>query len=486
MNTDSLLPAPARDAPANALTAAAGAGAVIVAGVVAVHSTHLLIQVALAALLTVVIFRWPLAAVAVFIFLTFPQRLPGWVGAGGTVAKPFGLLLIVSWLLLLLRDRLRPVLPRDRPLLSALLVGYVAWAAISLVWTVNTGVTQSNLGRLVPLVLLTPVVYSIAGSGREIAVLVRAYVFTSALWSAYALATGTTVAGNRLTGGLNDPNYFATELVFAILAGGFLLGRTRGLVGRTLLLAALGVDLLAFVLTQSRGGIIGLAVGLLAAIVVAGRQRGLVLGAVVIAVAAVVTYVAIIAPATVRHRVTDFSATQSSGRTDSWHIAYRIWANHPLNGVGLGGFRDAQVSYVSSVNLQFVGQILNARLITHNTYLETLSELGLVGIGFLGGAIVLLFAWAFMAQLKVRAPRTEGDTYVLRGLIAGTVGLFAAFIFVSAEYEKSLWIAVALLAAATRTVVANNREQLAEQAKPKPRARARRRRLSSAGRPVPR
>ena len=54
---------------------------------------------------------------------------------------------------------------------------------------------------------------------------------------------------------------------------------------RWLYAAVAGVDLLAFVLTQSRGGIVGLAVALLAAVVLAGRARARILALVLALVA---------------------------------------------------------------------------------------------------------------------------------------------------------------------------------------------------------
>jgi O-antigen ligase len=421
---------------------------VVATSVLSVYSTRTLVQLIAGVVLVFIAFRWLLWGTVIFIFLSFPVVLPGFLGAGASVSKPLGVIIICSWLLRLISDHTRPVLARDHPAPTAFFVAYVTWAIVSLLWTADSGKTVYELERLIPVFFLSMVVYSVTKTRRDLLIVVGGYIVTSALWAAYALATGTAVEGNRLTGGLNDPNYFAAELVLAVIAGGFLIGATRSLHVRALVLTCVVVDLIAFILTQSRGGIVGMAVGMAVAIAVAGRSRGVVVALIAMAIALTVAYVAIAAPAGVRHRITAFSSNQSSGRTGSWQIAWKVFEHHPVNGVGVGAFQVVQLGYVSTVNLQFVGQVLDQQLVAHNTYLEILSELGLVGMLFLGGGVVLVFT------AGRRSLRTSGDApaeaYVLRGLLAGTAGLLGAFVFVSAEYEKSLWIAIALIAASSR------------------------------------
>lgn len=449
-----LLPSPTTAAKAVALTACTA----LVAGAVAGRSPKIVVVAAVGAIIVGVTLRWLLWASVGFVFITFPTVLPGWLGAGSSVAKPFGFMLIAAWALHLLRARDRSFLLRDRPLLAWLLIAYATWACVSIAWTVSAGQTTSNIQRLIPVILLTFVLYTIASRPRDLLVLVWALVVASTFWAGYALATGTSVAGSRLTGGLNDPNYLASQLVLGVLLTGFLLGTTRRLGLRVVLVLMLAVDMAAFVRTESRGGIIGLAVALVVAVVVAGRTRGTVFALVAVLIAIVVGYVGIVAPPQLRHRVTTFSADQSSGRSDSWRIAERIWQDNPVTGVGLGGYREAQVSYVQSVQVQYVGQILYDQLVAHNTYLETLSELGAVGLVLLGAGIGVAFVDSRRALAAATGSGDEAGANLVRGLIAGTAGLLVAFFFVSAEYEKPLWIAVALLAASAPAMAGRTAE----------------------------
>jgi O-antigen ligase len=444
--------------------AATGAAvlAVVAAGLRSPHSPRLLFEIFVGALLVAVVFRWLLAGTVLFIVVTFPAQLPGSIGAGATIAKPFGIILACSWLLALLSDRRRPLLFRDRPVIGAFLAAYLSWAVVSVLWSTHTGATVYEFKRLAQAVLLCVVLFSVARSARDLLVLLWGYLAASVATSVYALASGVAIAGGRLTGGVNDPNYLASELVLAIIAGGYLLGTTRRFTYRVVLVCAVGIDLTAFLLTQSRGGVIGIAVGVAAAIVVAGRTRAVVLALATLAAALAVGYFALIAPAQVRTRITDFSSSASSGRSDSWQIAWLIAQAHPLAGVALGGYRDEQLKYVATtIDIQHIGFVLNDRLVVHNTYLETLAELGLVGFLLLGGTMALSVRSGWKAIRLADQAGDPGLANAFRGLVAGSCGLFGSYVFVSAEYEKQLWIALALLAASSSVASSRLRAQAA-------------------------
>jgi O-antigen ligase len=193
--------------------------------------------------------------------------------------------------------------------------------------------------------------------------------------------------------------------------------------------------------------------GTAVAIIVAGRSRPTVIAVVAVAAAATVGWVAFAAPANLRHRVTDFSSQASSGRADSWQIAWAITKAHPVDGIGLGGYRNEQIKYAaSSINVQHITYIIDDQLIVHNTYLETLAELGFVGLLALGGTMAVC---VIQGGRAIRVATANGDDALanaIRGLVAGSCGLLASYIFLSAEYEKPLWFTLALLGASLRVV----------------------------------
>ena len=70
------------------------------------------------------------------------------------------------------------------------------------------------------------------------------------------------------------------------------------------------------------------------------------------------------------------------GRAEAWGDAYEILSEHPVFGVGPGGFRDASRTARRERDLRWA----------HNGYLQIGAEIGVVGL-FL---YLTLFAWTFM------------------------------------------------------------------------------------------
>lgn len=420
--------------------AAAGAAAALALGIVAAYSPKTALEALLAvALVVVAVWRLDLA-VAVFVVLTFPEHLPGALGTGLTVAKPVGAAIALAWIALVASRRgAVPLLARDRPGLFWAAVAFVGLGAASALWATDSGPTITDLARLVQVVVLMLVTYTAASTHSGFRTVVGGYLAASALTSVYSIATGAYVQNGRL-GGLFDPNYFAASLIPAILVSLFLLVTQQTGRGRALAGAVASIDLLAFALTQSRGGLVGLAVALVAAVALAGTFRPRVFALVLVLVAAGLGYYALAAPAHV-------TSNSSSGRSGEWRIGLRMFGNHPLDGVGLGNFGVVEPSYATQdLNLERVRFVVTDRQRVHNTYLEVAAELGIAGLlAFLAVLGVALRAAGRGVAGLARA-RDALEPWV-RGLVAGALGMLGAYFFLSAQWEKQLWLVLALLAA---------------------------------------
>jgi O-antigen ligase len=428
-------------------TAAAGGAAVL--GAVAVYSPKQAVFALLAvAFVGAAIARLPLA-IAAFVMLTFPEHLPGALGAGATLAKPLGALILVAWVgAALTRRGSLPLLPRAHPALFWTIVGFLLFGAISILWAADPGLSRSSLGRLLQVVALALVTYTAASNRSGFRTIVYGYLLASAITSLYSIGSGTYLQKGRLAG-LFDPNYFAAELIPAIMVAGFLFVTTGSTRMRLLSAAVAGVDLVAFVLTQSRGGIVGLGFALVAALVFAGRARPRILALVLVLAAGGLGYYLAYKPAHVFGSGTRTGglATASSGRIDEWHVALRVFEGDPVGGVGLGNYEVAEPSIATqTLNLTFVHYIVNYRQVVHNTYLQMAAELGVVGLFLFLAVLVLPLRLA--ARALARLERGLGELeFLARGLLAGTIGMLGAYIFLTAETEKQLWLMLALLAA---------------------------------------
>ena len=416
--------------------------------------------IGLAALaLSLVIFRNLLAGLVIFTILTFPEQLPGVPGV--SLAKPVGALIAFVWVLTMLEHRELPFLPRDEPLLSSLALTLLAWALISAAWATSPGAAVSSSIRLAMVMVPLFVVYTALSTPRDLRVLLWAYLLAALATSSYALITGAASEGGRLTGGVTNANFLAAELLVAMVMGAFMLGTAKSVPVRVLILSVLATSTVAFVLTQSRGGIVALGVGFIASIAVAGPLRPKVVATVFIVAALGLTYYAVLSPQNVRSRVTSYSQQSSSGRADEWRIALKMASGHPINGIGMGNFPIVEPTYTTqNINLIKVNFALQ-RLVAHNTYLEVLSELGLVGFGLLLGLIAAAYAVAIRG-LKLLTKLGETDSTVMtRGMIAAATALLTAYFFDSAQYKKQLWLVLGILAGIGS--VARTRSERAEE-----------------------
>jgi putative inorganic carbon (HCO3(-)) transporter len=427
--------------------AAFAAGFAALLGAVAVYSPKEAVLALFAAgFVALAMTKMPLG-IAIFIVLTFPAHLPGSLGAGATLAKPVGGLLVFAWLATVLTRRAtHALLPHEQPLLFSAVVGLLLFGSVSVLWAAEAGETHSALGRFLLNAALLLVTYTAASTRSGFRTIVHGYVFASVVTSSYSLASGHYIASGRL-GGLFDPNYFAAELIPAIVIACFLLVTTASVRIRWLFAAVAVIDLAAFALTQSRGGIVGLGVALLMAVVVAGRARPRILALVLVLVAGGVGYYFGYKPAHVFQGGSRAGlAGTTSGRLDEWQVALRVFSGHPVGGVGLGNYQVVEPSYATQdLNLSVVRQIVTDRLVVHNTYLQIAAELGLVGLCLF--IAILAVPLRMAGRALARLDQTLGELeFEVRGLLAGTFGLLVAYFFISGEFEKPLWLVLALLA----------------------------------------
>lgn len=435
----------ARPRPHDRLTVSPGVpalvalGAAIALGATSAYSPKTAVEALLGIALCVLAF-WRLElGVALFVVMTFPEHLPGSLGVGLTLAKPVGAMIALAWIALVVTRRgAVPLLPRDRPALFWASVAFLALGALSALWATDSGTTFTDLSRLVQVVVLMLVAYTAAATQSGFRIVLGGYLAGSVVTSLYAIGTGAYSQTGRLAG-VFDPNYFAASLIPALMVSLFLLLAPGGRRGRILAGAVAAIDLLAFVLTQSRGGLIGLAVALVAAVVVAGRARPRVLALVLVCVAAGLGYYTLGAPSHV-------TSNSSSGRSGEWRIALRMFADHPLGGVGLGNFGVVEPSYSThDLNLERVRFVVNFRQRVHNTYLEVAAEEGVVGLLLL---LVVFGSAIRYAGRSLRSLARAEDALEpwARGLAAGAVGMLTSYFFLSAQWEKQLWLVLALLA----------------------------------------
>jgi O-antigen ligase len=388
-------------------------------------------------------------------------------GSSFSGTKVLGLVLLISWVAhLAARPRRQRGLSEAHPALVAFLVVFLTWTAVSMVWAPSVGDAATTLMRFALNITLFPIVFSAIRTRRHAMWLAGALVLAGAITVSYALLSGGAAvptgelrgsARLDLKGGIGDPNELAAFLVVsAALAGALFASFKRHPLLRLACLGAAALSVAGIVLTVSRGGLIALIVMALAAIAFGGRWRPRILAGSLIVATTLVVYFVAFAPAASLNRITH--PADGSGRNELWSLAWRMAQNHPLNGVGAGGFHDLTAQYLlfpgSSVQGTYL-TIVKQAVVTHNMYLQILAELGIVGLlAFLGIVAISLLSFVKAAHLAKR----RGDVQLellARGMLVALLGLLAADFFLSNQFGKSLWILLAagpaLLAVARRS-----------------------------------
>ena len=351
----------------------------------------------------------------------------------------------------LARRELAPGVPVVR-LFVGVALALLIWAFCSALWSAAPQVAVSNAARLAQGPLLMIVIVAFVQTASALTILCYTFIAGATL-SALAGLSGLvddSQNGGRLSGGVGDPNFTAAVLIPAIALGLFMaLAPGRSRLYRALLLGTSGLCMVGVFLTQSRGGVIALGVVFLLAVVFAGRARGQILGVSLVVASTAAIYLAILAPPHALGRLSDIRGGGGTGRTDLWAIATQVYKAHPILGIGLGNFTVVSANYavLTDTDLPRADVVVSQRAPVHNTYLEIAAELGTVGILLLLGLFGVVFEATRRGVQRAAQRGQKAFELMGRGLFVGAAGMLTAFFFLSAEYEKELWLTLGLLLA---------------------------------------
>jgi O-antigen ligase len=225
-----------------------------------------------------------------------------------------------------------------------------------------------------------------------------------------------------------DPNIYCS-----LLAVGILIAATderRSGAWRAGRVAVLGLAVLA---TGSRSGTLGLAAGAAVAVVLQGRDRwvsaarGAYVAAVVVAAAAVVVVTDVAGSAGQALFGHLWRTRTVDSRFALYQEALAEFAQHPLLGLGIGGFRD--LNTWTSEGLKFHSAV-------HNTYLWGIVDLGI------GGLLVTAVVMGALYR-AVRACRVPAAAALARPVAAGLAAMAIFNLFVDGFYQRHFWVLVA-------------------------------------------
>jgi O-Antigen ligase len=387
-----------------------------------------------AAVVALILQRWPYF-LAFATLACIPLRLP--VDIGGekvNLLLPLygvigGLALALTWSLLRGDDRSRELGPIAWPVAA-----FVAWSGLSMLWTVDVHRGSILLGAfLLPFGLLAVGFARLPWRGRWLtwlwAGLVGTALFYAAVggyqwftrdvfWNPSVKVFNAYAPFFRVNSVFWDPSVYGRYLTVAILASlaGILLGGVRGwrVAG---LYAVVIATWLGLLISFSQSSFVALAAGIVVAVMVAWGRRAT-LGLVALGAAATVVLLAV---PQVRDELVGKSRSGfnriTSGRANLVGQGVRITLDHPVAGVGAGGF-----SHEYQRRLGIPGKDPK-RVASHTMPVTVAAELGVVGLGLLGWLLVA----ALVASLRGLGRGFTSRVSLATGVVLVAIGVHSLF-----------------------------------------------------------
>jgi O-antigen ligase len=265
--------------------------------------------------------------------------------------------------------------------------------------------------------------------------------FVCALYGCYSYYLNPALLSEdgRVTGTMDDPNEFTGAMVARLPLVLCLLRVEKRRMRRLLLIVGMGMVIFGIVRAESRGGFLALGFAL---VLFALCQKHRVAWLVIVGVVGLILLGAM--PLSLQERLSmlffeDQNLDSSLLRRMTYQIyGLRLFSKHPILGVGISGFAEAYAR--SEYRFWQAGSV---RRVAHNTYLEILVGTGLIGLApFMALLALSLFrAWK-LANCDQCQPYLAS---VSAGLFAGMGGYFLSCLFLSQQYEKTLWLLLAMV-----------------------------------------
>lgn len=262
------------------------------------------------------------------------------------------------------------------------------------------------------------------------------------------------VSDHRASGPVGSSNFYALVMVTLVPLALDRVWHERKLVYRLLALWALAVCVLSVIFTFSRGGFIALVVVLAVMIV---RESLSPLKLLLSLALLLVVWQFIPANYTARLSTTlDLlpgsgadarNEVSFRGRTSEVVVAWLIFADHPVLGVGLNNYKHYYQQYAQPLGWDNRREERAA----HSLYLEMAAETGLIGLTAFGAIVGVALGRAYQTQkMFMRAGRYDEAALAFAWMVA-LIGYLAASIFLHGAYIRYFWLLIGILLALPQT-----------------------------------
>ena len=394
----------------------------------------------------------PFAGLAVYLWVIHSYRLP--IGSYAIALGLFGLVLQAQ--------------PLKFPAPLAWFGGFLLWAFTTLPTARYLDASVDKLVDFGKLWLVFLLACNVARTRRQLQVLMITWLGLFAFYPVrgtmfnfiFRIGEFGRYAWNFIYSNPNDLAAFSLPILamsIAVLQGEKEKKKFRqgGWIRLSALAGVIMLPALIFV-TQSRGGI--LALFTMALLVLVQYRRQARTFAVFVLVAGVI---ALAAPPEVWTRLGGLSKAGDSQtlvevdvegsaaqRFEIWRVAAAIIAEHPVTGIGLGGYPQTHAEYARSTRFN---QIARGSRDSHSIYLNVLAETGIVGFILLLGTMISAL-WQGRRAVKEVEIRDPGAAKQLQTLNIGLIAFMQAGIFASLHRVAFVYVYIAVMTTAMATL----------------------------------
>lgn len=395
--------------------------------------------------------RLPLLGLSLFLVFLFLR--PADFVPALAVFRPVLLVLALTTAVFLLQNRGIVFIRYSTGKLILAFGGAMALSTVVSYWPGGSfWITVDFLKEIVVFVLIINIALSVHALGRLIDVM----IFSNGILSLFAVKdylTGKVSEEGRIQGVVSgifdDPNDLALSLVTMVPLIYWKIQTQATRRGRLLFTALMVVVVGGVVATQSRGGFIAL-LGIALMIVKESRKKmvAVLLGAIIAIGVLVVT------PRGAFDRfstITDYHNEETAQiRLHMWAAGLRMFADHPVLGVGAGMFA---VAYGQAY--RDPGFAYNTWWTAHNSVIQVVAELGLLGFLLWTGLLVSGFSSLRTARRRISLSDLENRAktqllWMISALETSLAGFIMGAMFLSRAYDWILVIVLAMIIAFLR------------------------------------
>jgi putative inorganic carbon (HCO3(-)) transporter len=359
-----------------------------------------------------------------------------------SAVKGIGLVVMLSYLLRLAGDRRKMIY---LPPLLGIVTALGVWISLSLVVSPNPSEGLQKLVRWALFFAFFFLVIQLVEGRPGIRRALRWFTASTAAAAIYALWLFVVArSGYRVAGPLQDPNDFAYLLACTLPIAGYLMSSDRQRAVWGVCFVVIAAAMLA---TFSRGALVGL--GTLVVWAVLTRRVPIwvltssLITALVVAALAFTLWRPLLN--TALHQKTHIAQSNTESRLAFWAAAIKLAEQRPLTGVGPERFP------VEALPLLRNNPLNLPKPVTHNSYLEILSENGIPAL--LLFIAYLATAWGLLRQVQRRAARDKDDDerHLATALQASFIIAIVSATFLSEELTSPFWLLGGLAVVLART-----------------------------------